>query len=58
MAGGSAMSALQELKSAVPGLDDDAQSFECRECGTTFESDSAPERATCVNCLSDDVDPA
>lgn len=52
------MSALQKLKSAVPGLDDDAQSFECRECGTIFESDSAPDRATCVNCLSDDVDPA
>lgn len=51
------MSALEKFKSAVPGLGDDEQTFECQDCGATFESDSPPERATCSNCFSDEVEP-
>jgi protein-arginine kinase activator protein McsA len=52
------MSALQKLKTAVPVLGEDEQTYECQDCGSTFESDSDADRATCVNCLSDEVDPA
>jgi protein-arginine kinase activator protein McsA len=51
------MSALQKLKTAVPMFEDDEQTFECRDCGTTFETDSEPDRVTCVNCYSEHVDP-
>jgi len=52
------MSALQRLKRAVPIVEPDERTYECRDCGATFESDSDPDRATCVDCLSDDVEPA
>lgn len=50
------MSALQKLKTVVPGLEDDLTTYECQNCGTQFESDSPADRVTCVDCLSGSVD--
>lgn len=30
--------------------------YECAECGNTFDSAKQPERAQCMDCLSNDVD--
>lgn len=32
--------------------------FECSDCGSTFESAKQPDRASCPECLSNDVAPA
>lgn len=34
----------------------EVREFECNECGTTFESAKQPERAQCMDCLSNDLD--
>lgn len=52
------MSALQKLKSVVPGLETDTTTYECQNCETVFESESPPDRVTCVDCLSGAVEPA
>jgi predicted Zn-ribbon and HTH transcriptional regulator len=51
------MSVIQKLKSALP-VDDETvtkRTYECQECGHTFESAKTPDRAQCVECLSNDV---
>jgi len=32
-------------------------SYECGECGNTFDSAKTPDRAQCMECLSNDVEP-
>lgn len=58
---GVTMSALQRLKSVIPGVDDEdpntVRTFECQECGNEFESAKSPKRAQCMECLSHDVEP-
>lgn len=57
--GVSTMSMIERLKSVLPGVEDESASvktFECQTCGETFESAKSPERATCIKCLSDDVE--
>jgi predicted Zn-ribbon and HTH transcriptional regulator len=51
------MSVLQKLKSVLPIEDESIthQMFECQECGNTFESTKTPDRAKCMECLSEDV---
>lgn len=51
------MSVIQKLKSALPIEDEGVthRTFECQECGNTFESTKRPERAKCMECLSNDV---
>lgn len=33
----------------------EVRTFECEDCGHTFESAKQPERAQCMECLSNDV---
>jgi hypothetical protein len=54
------MSALQKLKSVVPGVDEsnsDTTRYECQECGNVIESAKDPESVRCLDCISDDVEP-
>lgn len=54
------MSALQKLKTVVPGIeasDDDTTTYECQDCGNVIESAKAPEDVRCLDCVSDDVEP-
>ena len=37
------------------GASIDVREYECAECGNTFESAKRPERAQCMDCLSNDV---
>lgn len=47
------MSIIQSVKSAV-GFDSDRETYECVDCGTTFESATDPDSHwfKCVNCDS------
>jgi predicted Zn-ribbon and HTH transcriptional regulator len=51
------MSVIQKLKSALPIEDESItrRTYECQECGNTFESTKTPDRAKCMECLSNDV---
>jgi predicted Zn-ribbon and HTH transcriptional regulator len=51
------MSIIQKLKSALPGEDEStiSRTYECQECGHTFESAKTPDRAKCMECLSTDL---
>lgn len=53
-----AMSTLQQLKTVIPGIEaeeSEARTYECRSCGSEFESAKPPERVQCMDCLSSDV---
>lgn len=51
------MSITDTIKSLVGGGDEvDVNEYECAECGHTFDSAKPPDRAQCVECLSNDVD--
>ena len=55
------MSALNELKSYLPGFDDGGVStttYECQDCGHTFQSAKSPDRAQCMDCMSHEVEAA
>ncbi len=52
------MSAIQQLKSMLPGFEIDEgelRTFECNECESTFQSAEPIDRAQCPDCLSRDV---
>lgn len=51
------MSVVDKLKSAI-GLDEEHSTYkyECADCGREFTSAKDPERATCSECLSRDVE--
>ena len=51
------MSITDTIKDLVGVGDDgvDVTEYECAECGHTFDSAKPPDRAQCVECLSDDV---
>lgn len=54
------MSITDTIQSLI-GSDDggvEVTTFECAECGHTFESAKDPDRAQCMECLSNDVQPA
>lgn len=49
----------QKIRSALGmGSGVDVTEYECVECGNTFESSKDVERAQCMECLSNDVEPA
>jgi predicted Zn-ribbon and HTH transcriptional regulator len=50
------MSLVQKLKSAI-GSDEsfETTTYECRDCGATHDSAKTPDRASCPECLSNDV---
>lgn len=53
------MSALDSIKSIIPGTGDGSdvstQTFECDDCGETFETAKDLDRAECPECLSRSV---
>jgi predicted Zn-ribbon and HTH transcriptional regulator len=54
---GETMSVMQKLKSVLPFEDAGVtkRTYECQDCGNTFESAKTPDRAMCVECMSQDV---
>jgi protein-arginine kinase activator protein McsA len=52
------MSVVDKLKSVVTTDDSlDETRFECTECGAEFGSYKSPERVSCEECLSREVEP-
>lgn len=51
------MSIIQQLKSAIPGVEEGLQrrTYECQDCGNVFTSAKSPNRVECTECLSQDV---
>jgi predicted Zn-ribbon and HTH transcriptional regulator len=52
------MSVLQKVKSILP-VDDDGierRTYNCQNCGNTFESAKTPDRAQCMECMSHDIE--
>jgi protein-arginine kinase activator protein McsA len=52
------MSVVKKLKSVV-GMDGDSHTkkrYQCQQCDNEFESYKLPERTSCPECLSTDVD--
>ena len=52
------MSVVQSIMERV-GLKDSGQTYECRDCGATFDSHSDPDSIwlKCSECESEDVEP-
>ncbi|MFB6123648.1 MAG: hypothetical protein ABEJ78_09345 [Haloferacaceae archaeon] len=50
------MSLVSKIKSAI-GSDEelDVRTYECQDCGATHDSAKTPDRASCPECLSNDV---
>lgn len=52
------MSVVDKLKSAV-GLEDESATkkrFRCNDCDNEFESFKQPRRASCMECMGNDVE--
>lgn len=51
------MGVVDKLSNLLPGGDTTrVYKYECQECGNTFESAKGPDRAQCMDCLSNDVE--
>lgn len=50
------MSVIDTLRALVPGRGQDGpNSYDCPECGRSFEVDAPPERVICSSCGNKDV---
>lgn len=54
------MSVIESIKEALPVVESDQEltetTFECQECGTTFESRKTAGRTRCPDCYAQDVE--
>ena len=55
------MRAIETFETAIPGIrasDSDTTTYESQNCGNVTESAEPAEGVRCLDCVSDDVEPA
>lgn len=54
------MSVLDKVQNLFGDAEDTSTKtvYECNDCGNTFESYKPPEKVTCMECVSSDVEQA